>query len=241
LDTAASENGRRATRDAAAAFLEDFDHMRSAFARESVTRPEARAFSGILRRLLLDNDLITIANPRTGRVLIEASDFSAAYIGTATNKKVVAFYGLDTKLHGMPIHTIVGGETMPNYIEKKGQFPVDRFVGQKTIYFEQTWVTRRDMIRYVANQKSGVHSDNERRLLPELRGILAKLETAMTVSIEDGLPTVKFLKAPSETPSSTYRRDTLNPVLLSIISTANSLISAPNVVALADYVRAELG
>jgi hypothetical protein len=58
-----------ATRDAAAAFVEDMPHIREVLNRVNPDRGELRRLSNPLRRLLIDNggDLRDIAAPRIGR------------------------------------------------------------------------------------------------------------------------------------------------------------------------------
>jgi hypothetical protein len=68
-----------ASREAAAAFLEDLPHIRDIVAKNDPTRAEVRRLSAVLRRLLVERDIAKIADPRLGRVLLRAPDLSSAY------------------------------------------------------------------------------------------------------------------------------------------------------------------
>ena len=69
-----------ATREAAAAFVEDMAYIRETLARADRTTPgELRRLSAILRRLLIEDDLRSIAPPRIGSFSLLVPDNDAIY------------------------------------------------------------------------------------------------------------------------------------------------------------------
>jgi hypothetical protein len=74
-DVTKSPQGRlEATRDAAVALLEDVRHLRTVLGRQEPSRGEVRRISSVMRRLLIEQDVLRVAAPRVGRVLIDKPD-----------------------------------------------------------------------------------------------------------------------------------------------------------------------
>jgi hypothetical protein len=241
LDPAIAEARRLETRDAASAFLEDFDHTRELLSSRFPVRRDARHISAILRRLLVESDLHTIAGPRLGRIEIVGPNLDLAYLNIA-DRKPIAFYA--SIFAGLGIAPAYATHYSPSdagsqsvQIDLK-PFSVDGFRDQKVIWFRDTWISRTDLIRYVANEKAGVHSQQERRVNTRT---ISLLEMIMTMSLDSkGICNIKMADVPPIAPRSTYRGNALNPVLLEMILAASALFSSPDIIRLASYVRSEL-
>ena len=67
------------TRSAAAALLDELQHMREALDRSVHSAGEVRRLSVTLRRLLVNSELITIAPPRMGRFHFQTPDIKPFY------------------------------------------------------------------------------------------------------------------------------------------------------------------
>jgi hypothetical protein len=242
-DQEAAATRRERTRDAAAALLEDFEHMRAVIAAPAMDRADARRLSAVLRRWLLEDDLRAVAAPRVGRIKIPASDLSQAYVAIARAKNVRAFYAVEGSFNGVGPHSILvndPGTVAPSFRTPASEFAVDRFRDQNTMYLDGRWASRRDLIRYVANEKSGVHSDNERTLPHAIKDTIRRAEVMAEFDFSRPIIEFKFKDAPAFGPQSTYQKGRLSLALLLIISSAAALCRSADLQRLADYIRAEL-
>lgn len=97
-----------------------------------------------------------------------------------------------------------------------------------------------ELIRYVANEKSGVHNNQESKI-PN-KGLIARLEVSMSAEGDQRYRYryIKFIDPPLFAPKSTYKKNALNPALVAMITTAAAIISSGEVVALAQYIEQEL-
>jgi hypothetical protein len=226
------------TRDAAAAFLEDFDHFKSLLSSADVKRDDARRISASLRRLLNENDLRIVANPRAGKIRILGSDFSQVYLEAAKNTKVVAFYGVDPAGPAFPFHSMSVGE-WPNFIEQKSEMEFDRFRDQRIIFFGKKWISRSSVIRYVANEKQGVHSGKEAKDIA-INDALSRIEAATQIRIQNGRVHITNKDHPLDAQKSTYTKNAFTIPLAVMMSTAFMLVKSSDVIRLADIIRLEI-
>jgi len=67
------------TREAAFAFLDDYEHMAAIVSQVDPKKSDLKRASAIVRRLLVDGDLSRISAPRIGRIKLEAPDNNAFY------------------------------------------------------------------------------------------------------------------------------------------------------------------
>lgn len=240
LDPEIAEALRLRSRDSAAAFLEDFDHTRDLLSRKLPTRTDARHLSAILRRLIIEGDLQTIANPRVGEISIIGPDLSLAYLSVAQKKPIafyaIAFLGLGTETIYSVRKSLFDNFDHSSKIGKKA-INIDKYRDQSVIWFDGKWISRREIIRYVANEKSGIHSQGERKFNNEH---ISLIETTMEIRTTEEIYKISMLDPPSIAPRSTYRPDTLNPVLLEIILSANAIFTSPDIIELAACVRKEI-
>lgn len=227
------------TRDAAAALVEDMHHIRE-IAKEGApgpSRADMRRLSAVLRRLIVEDDLQRVANPRVGRLKIPASDTktiialkpSAHLIVGNNGSRLIA--GPMSRLPGNPDHN---GRILIN---------ADSFRVQPTLCFRGMWVRRLDVIKYVANTLSGVHSNsrdigsNEYRILSAARACLTRTVNA------DGSTNVKLDNSlfSEVVASPTYDPGSLDPVLLDLLFTAELLGKTEDIAQLESVIKAELG
>src|SRR5260370_19893909 len=159
---------REATRAAAAAFLEDCGRMRRTLAAAPPDRADLRELSNVLRRLLVNREIQEIAAPRIGRFIIYAPDekpmidyalkqtlkfFASAgatiRFGDGNRVAFRSIYAAEGRLKGQPI----GFD--PN---RRIPLRIDNFISQRVFYIHGKWITRTQVIHYLATIGSGVHS-----------------------------------------------------------------------------------
>ena len=167
------------TKEAAAAFVEDIVHIRETLARQDQVPRQIRHLSSVLRRLTVDNDLRSIAPPRIGPLSLTAPDNSAFY-QAARKQPLSMFVSAGISVFNTEMRALVGGVegrefVFPTEFNRSRVLPLslDGYLNQKVLYFKSDWVTRRQVIKYVANCASGVHSSNAQdqseKLLSSLR------------------------------------------------------------------------
>jgi hypothetical protein len=69
----------RATKGAAAALIEDFQYIREVVAKGDPTNADIRRVSALLRRIIVEPDLVAISAPRLGKIKLIGPDNNSAY------------------------------------------------------------------------------------------------------------------------------------------------------------------
>jgi hypothetical protein len=154
----------QATREAAAAFVEDMAYIRETLARaDKITPGEIRRLSAILRRLVVDNDLRSIAPPRIGPLPLLVPDNYLIY-QAARRQSVHIFLSGGITIFNNEFRAMVANRTGnfkldPTFDKAKTALvQIDGFLSQNVLAHRDNWVTRKDVIKYVANNSAGVHS-----------------------------------------------------------------------------------
>ncbi len=236
----------RVTREAAAAFAQDMEHMREIIKRPIPDSGEIRRVSGTLRRLLIDNggDLRKIAPPRVGRLTFKTLDNSDYY--SLANKHPFAVFvsgklGPPFDMRGTTQHRPSVQFLPPNPKENKYvEVSLDGFLSNRILCINKTWLTRGDTIKYIANTASGVHSggfqDHNASDFSRLRGCI-------TFSInKDGIPH-RHIDADAHMlikPDFIFKPNTIDPVVNELHITCYLLTESPDVLKLESLIRSEL-
>jgi hypothetical protein len=248
-----------ATREAAAAFIEDMPHIREIVNKPDPDRGDPRRLSNILRRLLIDNggDLPDIAAPRIGKLKLNTPDNKPFY--KLDQQQPYVFFGSGgATLFGVNVRAAMQmrGSINPGPGEARAllpQFehgfdgqgcvslPTNNFLSQRVLCLNGKWVTRRDAIKYIANIGSGVHSGSPKEKVEKL---IADIRKAGSYRVANGAFTMSF------NPSNTspfpivekfqYRPDAIDPVLAEVLAAAHYLIQSPDIQTLESTVRREL-
>jgi hypothetical protein len=165
----AIEKQKADTRGAADAFVQDLAHMRRVLAQAPPDRGDLRRMSAILRRLLVNDELQSIAPPRIGLFLIDAPD-NKPIIDDAMKERNLQFFAsagatirYDNQTSIAIDHIKLSERDRPPSPftidrSKKVALKVPNYLSQKVFYIHGHWITRREVIQYVANIGSGVHS-----------------------------------------------------------------------------------
>lgn len=245
------------TRDAAAALLDDLSYFREIQTKSNISFGDIRAFSVILRRLICQNDLISIASPRIGTLRIITNDTNE-YEQIAKNHKVQLFCSLgvdvfDFHMDEICAYDIVGhkasrkieknkiNKSVYSVNKKQIELTVDRFQRQKIIFYNEIWITRHALISYVANKLSAAHSDNN---LNEIEKRLAQVRCGNRIVADDnnGIKLEFFDNGlDSSEIKMDYSKKGIDILSLEVIAAAQRLANSPDVLLLESKIRDELG
>lgn len=166
-----------------------------------ISEPEIRRGSATLRRVLVENaygnawraasfkreprliavDLNNIVAPadigKVAFVLAAGADFRGLYIGSAMVNE-----GSEVL---PPVRDAVMRE---NGFPGEREFGLNEYMRSHSAFAFGEWITRADVVKYIANVKGGVHlSASQRRREAELVARIAKIEKRIVVQGIDGL------------------------------------------------------
>lgn len=239
---------KRDTREASSAFLEDIQHFRNVVASPNPDRTILRQLTTSLRRILLDNELAKVAGPRVGDIHIQARNISRT-AKSWPEKAPGLFIAGGAPIFGMTMKNIV---MCPVEIEQhidtsqnQAFLPVkrDRFLSQKVLYFNGYWISREDIIKYIAYVASGIYpkKDNyvatiEHKVIAQIRSSAAFVNNVLR--FEEGVFHVPRI---DDDPPFEYAPEKVDVVLWELLSMANYLAESPEIVALEAVLKTELG
>lgn len=249
------------TKSAAFAFLEDFEHLCELVDKVTPKRGYLRRASVVIRRWLVDGTLQEIASPRVGRIEILAPD-TAPFVASGKKNPYVIFVNANTNIFGVFIAaSMFAAGSKPRDIEGMGDLHekkpvrIDGFRKQEVIYFRGKWITRDDVIKYIANVGDGVHS---RRSKTEDEKIIARARHTMTFSLVDPK---KDPNRPKEMPEDiglipsvnlnqdaisssnlplVYDTDSIDCVLVELLAIIRCVIESPDVIDLVEAIQEEV-
>jgi hypothetical protein len=249
------------TKPGAAAFLEDLGHVRDIVrTSDKADAGEIRRLSNVLRRLLIDNggDLRSIAPPRIGRFTIASFDNGPVLKSEA--RKPIAFYQSGGgAIFGVYVRAALieanqlgeppGPRPLPDFDpERTISLPLDNFLAQKLICYRESWATRGQIIKYVANVASGVHTGTPRESFELLlnRARRAVSYSMQQISVPDG-STAEALNLAADmdvihsNADLPFRYDPghVDPTLVELLAVAQLLLNSPDIAKLESVIRAE--
>lgn len=176
------------TKEAAFAFLDDYEHMASIVSQVAPKKSNLRRASGIVRRLLIDGDLKRISAPRIGRIELEAPDNRAFYVSSRQTPFLI-FTSAGASIFGVflragVLELVSQPRSIPDLPDLAARIPftIDSFRKQNVICYRGDWMNRNDVIKYVANVGSGVHSGNPKS---DADNLLARMRHVFSVSLVD--------------------------------------------------------
>ncbi len=230
------------TREAAVALVEDLAYIRKLLDLDAPPRDELRRLSGLLRRITVDGegDLVRVASPRIGKIKLLMPARNAFY---SEQPHRLFFASGGALLHGMRLGPFEYGcgainpSSLPRAAEvfKEVSAPVPNFLGQRILFLEGIWIRRRDVIKYMANYASGVHSKTPQE---DADKTLARIRSAFTYSG----PTLKIRRDRliRDTSPFEYDPNALDVVLIELLVAAQLIVQSPDVVRLEEVIREEL-
>lgn len=242
LNDQQKEEMRAASRSTAFALSDDLKHIREIISKDQPSQGDIRRLSTLLRRILLDGDMRTVAAPRMGRIMLSAPQLKPYH---HANER-------------MPIHLFVGGTFEFNAASMAnmhfGQMPlkmqqpapdevvplnIEQFLAQRVLCYEGRWLSRAAIIKYIVIAAHAAHSadpkkDPDYELLHEVRHRAA-------VRLTNGFPSVEFITDFGDTATDKLRfdRDRIDLALLLLHSTAKYLINSADVRKLEEMIDTE--
>ncbi|MCP4410851.1 MAG: hypothetical protein GY807_24555 [Gammaproteobacteria bacterium] len=255
-----------ATATAASSFLEDLEHIRSVTKRNHTSRGELRRLSSLLRRLLVEKDISKIAAPRMGRVSFLTPD-NTPYYKMAKDVNILFFSNSWARIFGIDLAVIslfdlgpAGNKPKEKTLEFAKKYGIrsqqrsvnirfDNFLTQKVICYGNEWVRRLDVIKFMANIASGVHSNPPVRKVDIL---IERMRQACSYKLVDGrlnvhvMPELGANSFPGrfghqiEMPSLGSRLDPVDPILVEMLGTAQMIVDSPDITELETIILKEL-
>lgn len=217
--------------------------------------------SNVLRRLMVNRELIQIGAPRVGKLHFLIPDHSA-FLSEIKGSDVVLFQSgcawLFPMLEGFAITvdktTQATGKanfTMPmkdTHVSKSQFVRIDGYLAQRALCFRGKWATRKDIIKFAAICGSGVHSEVPNRPIDRA---VAKARNALLLTKENGNPAINlnidalgnFLDFNADPDELSFKYDPhrIDVVLAELFAAAYYLCASPDVEKLEKSIRKELG
>jgi len=244
-----------ATKDMAAALLEDIHHIREITSKLAPERGELRRLSGILSRFLLENDLANVAAPRTSRVYIRCPD-NQDYYRAARNKNLPLFCSGGASAFGITSRSMMvtdGNHPLDATDlddDRTVDLTVDSFTKQNVLCFHGQWASRKDVILYIRHVGSGVHSGKPTANQTEKFAIVENVRRCVEMRILErsgsdpesdlvgfGLNMNALAGNPDEL---SYRADRIDLALFELLCAARFICESPDVIELESSIRNEL-
>ncbi|MGH6802801.1 MAG: hypothetical protein ACREC3_05470, partial [Methyloceanibacter sp.] len=126
-------------------------------------------------------------------------------------------------------------------VDRTIELRLDNFLAQRVLCLRGEWISRKDVIKYVAHVASGVHSGEpdsaQDKLLAQIRRsarVTIKDDKSLHLALfDDGLDS-------RETAFRALAPDSIDPVLIELLASAKFLSISPDVIHLEQMVREEL-
>jgi hypothetical protein len=240
------------SKPAAAALLEDLPHIREILSKPT-SPSDVRRLSAVLRRVLVERDLTIVASPRIGRIRLVAPDNNLIY--KADKKHPLLFFGSGGA-------NIFGGDLLGIYAldttgpqesaiklaknigtgwdqGKRIELKLDSFLTQRVLCLRGQWVSRSDVIKYIANISSGIHTGTP---VEENEIILAQISRSNSYRFDGKGIAIDLFKHGIDSRSAElkYTPDAIDPVLVEVLSAARFLTESPDVARLEQIIADEL-
>lgn len=232
---------RSSTREAAKAILDDLRHIREVVGQDQPWAGDIRRLSNQLRRFLVEGELRKLAAPRIGKIAMAGPDLQPIYRAEEKASFVLIVAGM-FRTHGVLMSNIqvVEGPTardFPGYdYEAKIRFPGETFQNQRVLCFQGDWVSRADIVKYVANVAHGVHSGVPKEPAHLIIRHAREMVTIDMIDSPNGgvMPRTSFTQkilGEEDLPFNDDPRQ-LDIALMLLLSTAQLITSSPDVIAL---------
>lgn len=253
---------RADTRAEAELLLEDLHYFRTEIARDETSKAELRRLSVTARRLIVNRELNVIATPRIGKIEIIAPDYTEAYALTGKVKHIKFFAG-GARVFGVgfgPLLLVNAGQVAPEnltklqeklgHYERKATLRLEGFLNQRVLCLEDTWLSRGDAIKMIANLGSGAHSGIAKEPSEKL---LARIRSEVFyTAVDGGVNATMFRGDPhweviglgmrvTPKPEVDLSIPPIDAVLLEVLAAAQCVVESPRVIELESMIREEIG
>lgn len=220
--------------------VDDLAFFREVLAKDAPTAGDLRRMSAQLRRILVDAVIEKIAGPRVGKIRllapvideVENLNREAPFIYVGVGH--VDMFGVQV---AMAIVDRDGGRALKTFHpDMRQELTLEQFMKQGVIVLEGTWVSRRDVLRYIANIAEGIHSGEPKN---EKERLIRRARHVSKMSLEDDTPTVSMnvaLLTEIEIPPLLSKTD-VDGALIELWAAADLLTRSPDVLALEAYIE----
>lgn len=226
---------------------EDLSHLSRLWNTPETRNADIRNSVHILRRLLIYGDLQKSANSRRFELVIDAPDLKA-YIKAsrygliefyqAGGANVLGVYVAGSMVSKGQSHRLgrIMKEHSPAHMV---QLNVQSFLRQQCFSIKGEFVSREDVIKYVANKAGNAHFDRKGRdaVIDKIRGAC---EICLT---EEGYPSIGFNLDAIENEAFSFNPDPKNidPVFIEVAATAMYLTESKSIKEYCDMLKNEHG
>jgi hypothetical protein len=206
----------------------------------------------------VDGDLLAVAGPRVGKLIVQARDCKHFY-EVADQAHMMFFAAGGAPVFGLELYAMAflnagSAGTPPRGLtdslsqeSKLITMRLDNFLAQRVLCMNGDWISRRAAIKHIANYGSGVHSKE-----PDSYGekVIALMRECATYTVEGGkvrahilphlgeqsFPAEFTIDPPWEAP---FPVDVLDPVLLEVLAAGALLVNSPGILDLEAIIAAE--
>jgi hypothetical protein len=248
------------TRESAIAVLEDYNRLAGIVVSSETKAVDLRHASAILRRWLVEDALQRVANPRVGRINIPSIDNRPVYVACRTGR-IVSFVSGGASVHGIYIAAgmVNAGNRAIDLVgfhpDQRIDLSLESFVRQRVIFTGGTWITRRQVIKFVANIDRGVHDGKVRESDEELLAAYRQQVSVELLDVKklttlpedlpkgiDAIPSVNWTMGDPAARISlaSYNPSRVNGVLLELLASMMFLVAAPDIKSLCTAIEKEL-
>lgn len=229
------------TREQTEVLLDDLQHIRSVIAKDDTDSGDVRRLSGILRRLLVNREITKIATPRIGKLVLSAPDNNPIYKAARKTPHLfflsgrVNIFGWNGTLWAIDVDPGTPPEQYKQKVlpddfdqERTIELRLENFLAQRVLCYRGQWANREQVIKYVANVASGVHTTAPRS---KDQILLAQIRSANRISYRDGGVHVALLDHGLDSDETKFRctPDSIDPVLIELLSAGHFLSISPEV------------
>jgi hypothetical protein len=236
---------RESTLEAAAVLIDDLDHIRKILAQPEPTAGDIRRLTAQLRRILIERDLALIAAPRFGRIFLEAPDVKP--IATSNRSNPMPFYSAGgAEIFKIQIASVlIENNNRPRTIagynpDARVLLKIDNFITQNVVCFRGEWISRGDIIKYIANVAHGVHTGTIKESSEQL---IRKVRHAWKLEMKNGQPNitanVNVFSNSSDLPANVDQK-AIDCALVEVLAAASFVVNSPNVISLEAIIANEI-
>lgn len=226
---------------------EDLEHLSNLWRTSDTKNADVRNSVHILRRLLIYGDLQKSASSRTYQLLIDAPDLKPFV--KATKYNLIEFYQAGgANVFGMYIAGAMlskGTSHRLNRIMKeynpeiKIKLNITSYLRQQCFSLKGEFVSREDVIKYVANKAGSTHFDRKGRdaLIDRIRGASVYKLT------EDGIPSLSFNLNSFANSNSDFDPNPkhIDPIFLEVAASAKYITESQSIVDYRELLKQEYG
>lgn len=234
---------REKTREAAAALVDDLSFFRDVLVKEAPTAGDIRRLSAQLRRILVDGTLEKVAGPRVGKIRLLAPVIDEVVRLNREQPYEYVSVGYVT-MFGIEVSwAILERGTKPRALkdfrpDALQELDPEHFMKQGVMVFQGTWITRREILRYMANVAEGIHSGEPKNYTDRL---IRRARHMSKMSLDGGVPVLTMNVAPIteiNLPPLLSKTD-IDGALVELWAAADLLTKSPDIRALEAYIDVE--